>query len=101
MIYFVKYFSYGIFELVLFNTYTIFNVLSNETKLSLVAAIVLEIFILNILKKNLEIAVTPEILITQYLMTSHLLYSFRHALKLLFFDLASCHSLASITLKTL
>ena len=35
----MKYCSYSIFELIPFNTYTIFDALSNETKLSLVAAL--------------------------------------------------------------
>ena len=97
----MKYCSYDYFEGILFYTYTSFDGLSNETKLSLLAAIVLEIFTFpsyfTIQRfKNLKIVITPEILIVQYLMTYQFLYSFQQPFKLFFSELASCHSLGDI-----
>ena len=98
---FLKFCPYDICEIVNFHTCTTFVALSNETKLSSLAAIVWEIeafptFLLFNAFKNLKIAITPEMLIAQYLMTPLFSGSFRHAFKLCFSELASCHGLGDI-----
>ena len=77
----LKYCYYHFLKLLESSTHTIFDALTNETKLSLVAVIVCEILAFSVFYvfqrfKNLKIAITSEMLITQYLMFHQFLYTF-------------------------
>ena len=65
--------SYGIFMLMCSYTYTTFDAHSNETKMSLLTAIVWDMlafpaFLILQRSKNLKIAIASEILVIQYMM---------------------------------
>ena len=60
------------------------------------ADILISFFILQFNIKNLKLAMTPEMLIAQYLMTPQFLGRFRHAFKFFIFELVNCHGLGDI-----